>query len=70
MWDKLMTKIVKIVLLSGFVYTCTVNWFYVHLYCKLVLCTPVLQICFVYTCTANLFCVHMYCKLVLCTSIH
>ena len=34
-------------------YTCTVNYFCVHLYCKLFLCTPVLQ---------TGFCVHMYCK--------
>ena len=37
-----MTKNIKSELLSGFVYTCTVNWFCVHLYCRLVLCALVL----------------------------
>ena len=41
---------------------CTLIWFFVHMYCKPVLSTPVLQTGFVYTYTANWFCVHMYCK--------
>ena len=36
--------------------TCTVNWFCVHLYSQLVLCT----LLFVYTCTFSWFCVHLY----------
>ena len=45
-------------------YTCTVNWFYVYMYCKLVLCTSVLKtgFAFAYTCTVNWFCVHLYCR--------
>ena len=53
MWDILIIKNIKSVLLSSFAYTCTINWFCVHLYCKLVLCAP---------CTENWFCVHVYCK--------
>ena len=40
-------------------YTCTVNWFCVHLYSQLVICTLVQSTCFVYTCTFNWFCVHL-----------
>ena len=54
--------------------TCTVNWFCLLLYCKLVLCTFVLVLCtcvlqvgFVYMCFTNWFCAHVFCKLVLCT---
>ena len=39
-------------------YTCTVNWFCVHLYSKLFLCTLVQETGFVYTCIVNWFCVN------------
>ena len=36
------------------------NWFCVHLYSKLVLCTLMQLTGFVYTCTGNWFCVHLH----------
>ena len=36
-------------------YTCTINWFPVHLYCKLASCTLLLQTGFLYTFTVNWF---------------
>ena len=46
-----------------------VNWFCVHLYSQLVLCTLVQSTGFVYTCTMNWLYIHLYWKLVLCTLI-
>ena len=49
-----------LILKIGFVYSCSLNWFCVQLYC---------QPGFVYSCPVNWFCAQLYCKLVLCTAV-
>ena len=48
---------------TGFLYKCTLKWFSVQVYSKLVFCTIVLWTRFLYTCTLNSFSVQLYCKL-------